>query len=144
MRVAAVAGPKRRLALVPGKRHEPRMRAAWQRCLGTIDPGPERAADARDVHWGVVLHQQLAALPTGAAKVWAAVAVLRLGADRARHGCIIRRRESDTARPSPGGRGEGSGAPGQASKAKTTPRSFERLVVWCTGDPHSAPIRSRR
>jgi hypothetical protein len=43
------------------------------------------------VHRGGVLHQQLAALPTGAATVCAAVAVLRLGADRSRHACIIAR-----------------------------------------------------
>ena len=30
-----------------------------------------------------------AALPTGAAAVWAAVAVLRFGTDRAGHACII-------------------------------------------------------
>ena len=36
-----------------------------------------------------MLHEQLAALPTGAATVWAAVPVQRLGSDRARHACII-------------------------------------------------------
>ena len=41
------------------------------------------------MHWGEVLDKKLAALPAGAAAVWAAVSVLRLRAGRARHGCII-------------------------------------------------------
>jgi hypothetical protein len=64
------------------------VRAVWQRRLATIGPSPNRAGDAGDVR-GVVLHEQLAALPAGAAAVWAAVVVLRLGADRAGHACII-------------------------------------------------------
>jgi hypothetical protein len=46
-----------RLALVAREAHEPRVRAAWQRCLGAIDPSPENAIDARNVHRGGVLHQ---------------------------------------------------------------------------------------
>jgi hypothetical protein len=51
------------------------LRAAWQRDLGTIDPGSESAVDARDVRRGDMLHQQLAALPTGPAAVRAPIAV---------------------------------------------------------------------
>ena len=53
-------------------------RAVWQRRLATIGPSPNRAGDAGDVR-GVVLHEQLAALPAEAAAVWAAVVALRLG-----------------------------------------------------------------
>jgi len=63
------------LALVARKGRCPRVRAAWQRDLGTIDPAPESAVDARDVRRGDMLHQQLAALPTGPAAVRAPVAV---------------------------------------------------------------------
>jgi hypothetical protein len=46
------------LALVPRKAHEPRVRAGWhRRRLGTIDPGPQSAADAGDVDRGGVLHE---------------------------------------------------------------------------------------
>src|SRR5512140_2327784 len=54
-----------RLALVARKGRCRRVPAPWQRGLGTIDPGPEGAVDALDVHRGGMLHQQLAALPTG-------------------------------------------------------------------------------
>ena len=79
--------PAWRIALVAREAHKPRVGAVWQRCLGTINPRPESAADARNMHRGDELHQQLATLPTGAATVRAAVVVLPLGADCARHAC---------------------------------------------------------
>jgi hypothetical protein len=54
---AVAFGADERLALVPWKAHEPRVRAGWQRGLGAIDPGPERAVDAGDVYGRVVLDE---------------------------------------------------------------------------------------